>query len=86
MQSLLNKYLKSTLPIINNTRLKTSSGYVGRVQANPENTAIAASFPKTNLDLESDKPDGGPINDRRSGFTHAFTSNKSYLDYIKKYK
>ena len=48
----------------------------------PEDKFLENSLNKTNFDLDSKEPSGGPINDSDSGFEHKYTPTNTYLDSI----
>lgn len=52
----------------------------------PRRIPLTNSFTKTNLDLESNLPSGGPINDPASRYVHKYTSDNTYLNYIAPYR
>jgi len=43
-------------------------------------------FKTTNLDLEDNRPSGGPLNDPASRFVHKFTPRNTYAEFIKRYR
>jgi hypothetical protein len=86
MSALLEKYLKSPIPFFNNTRLRTTDGYINRVAKNPKGTPIANSLNKTNFDLVDSRPSGGPLNDVQSGFVHKYLPRKTYLSTLTSYR
>ena len=47
-----------------------------------EDKFLENSLNKTNFDLDSKEPSGGPINDSDSGFEHKYTPTNTYLDSI----
>ena len=46
--------------------------------------SLISSFNKTNLDIESPEPTGGPINDKPSNYKHKYTGKpgEKYLDHF----
>jgi len=58
----------------------------GRDLRLPRPSRTLDSFKITNLDLEDNRPSGGPLNDPTSNFVHKFTPRNTYAEFIKNYR
>lgn len=72
--------IQSQISALSRRRFSTINSLV-----EPGASKLPTSFRVTNLDLENNKPNGGPQNDPRSNYVHKFTPINTYAEFIKRY-